>query len=147
MRGCSSTKGEQDERKMRSRHAQRWTEMLAPSGGIIGCSWSRLSGLVHQTRLWAQCEAQHAAWDKDTKQENKRPRRYCTEPTKWNMRQSKMRLEAARHEPWKKTKGKSRETSCNSRPQRTGLWPRHKSVVAKGDRGPFHQDSGGNVTK
>ena len=46
----------------------------------------------------------------------------------------------------KETEREHRKTSCDSRPQRTGLWPRRKRVVAERDRGLFHRDNGDGAT-
>jgi hypothetical protein len=41
---------------------------------------------------------------------------------------------------------KQRGWSCDARPQRTGPWPRHKSVVTEMTSWPFHRDEKGKAT-
>jgi hypothetical protein len=104
--------------------------------------FERLIGL--QPRMWAWRETQHAA--RDERSETKHKRRKTAKlseqrETRGELERNRRHGTRERTQNMKETKEKGRETSCNVRPQRTEVWPRHSRIMAEGDCGPFQDQN------
>jgi hypothetical protein len=88
--------------------------------------------IARQTKVGARRKSKHAARDRGHESKQKRSRKHQIERT---MRE---RGELARNKEHRDTRHErdmkeTQKSSCNARPQRTGLWPRRRRFVAEGE--------------